>query len=648
MVSALSLLSSHAAFAASDDVEFYATASPNQVSFGDTVSWQIVLATGQDKRSNAKIDLPVMADFDIVGKSSSSQTHAVIGPSGFQVTNQTILNVTLMPKHVGSLTISPAKVDVAGTTYSTQPVIVKVLPPGSTPKPKAQAQHQPDPDPFQQFFGGNDPFGNMPGGNPGVDPFEQMMGEGGPPKDSDLFVRASLDKKQAYLGEQVTLSIYLFARVDVSGIENFKLPKLDAFWAEDIESPQQITGDVKTVNGVPYRMYLLKRRALFPLKAGKQTVDPVEVDVTTGLSIFGNGHKSHRISQTSEINVLPLPAGAPAGFDATNVGQWKVSAATNPLTQGPVQTTVGQPVTLDLTIEGAGNFKNLALPKLPVVHGLKFFDPTTTDKVNVAKGRFGGRRTLEYLVSPEQTGTFDIPPISFSYFNPATASYETSRTDPIQISVTAGNAVVAATGAGSVASATMSNPQAGANQLAPGLLRPLHFRGDLKAVGEPLSQRTYFGPLLLLPFGLYFLGAAFGKMREMAGRDDPNRRRRTAQGRARKRFKGAMALLESGDSGAYYGQVAKALNDYLTDKLGIAAAGLTRDDLSRYLRNAGADEQSVGSLLSALESCDLGRFAPGASDARRKVLEDAAAAVETLESQKLKRNASGASSEARA
>ena len=42
------------------------------------------------------------------------------------------------------------------------------------------------------------------------------------------------------------------------------------------------------------------------------------------------------------------------------------------------------------------------------------------------------------MASPEQTGSFEIPPITLSYFNPDSKSYETAKTSPLHIEVTAG------------------------------------------------------------------------------------------------------------------------------------------------------------------------------------------------------------------
>ena len=303
--------------AGAQDVEFYDTLNANEVQLGDVVILTVQIS-GNEEAVNAEFNIPQLFEFEVLTRHSSTSMRVSIANGQSNVVRSKVLTLSLQPKRTGTLHIHPIEATVGGRIYKTSELALKVDPADpsarrKTPPPQAQQQ----PDPFASFFGGQNPFQGATGDDDddgAQDPFGGMFGEGGPPRDSDLFLRATVDKKQAYLGEQVTYSIYLFARVDVSRVDNPKLPKLDAFWAEDLESPTNITGDVRTVNGVPYRVYLLKRRALFPLKAGKQTIDPVEVDVITGLSLFGNGHTAHRSAQALELNVLPLPAGAPAGF----------------------------------------------------------------------------------------------------------------------------------------------------------------------------------------------------------------------------------------------------------------------------------------------------------------------------------------------
>ena len=78
------------------------------------------------------------------------------------------------------------------------------------------------------------------------------------------------------------------------------------------------------------------------LKAGRITIDPVEVDVQTGFGLVLSGRKVHRSSQPITLEVLALPAGAPPGFESPNVGSWRLSAELAPTRQ----TQLGQPVTL--------------------------------------------------------------------------------------------------------------------------------------------------------------------------------------------------------------------------------------------------------------------------------------------------------------
>src|SRR5205814_8049097 len=110
-----------------------------------------------------------------------------------------------------------------------------------------------------------------------IDPFQDVH-----PQSRDLVLRASVDRERPFVGQQISYSLYLLARVNVSGIDKLQLPRLDGFWSEEIEAPQQLVQEARMIDGVPYRAYLLRKRALFPLRPGKVQIDPVEVEVMTG------------------------------------------------------------------------------------------------------------------------------------------------------------------------------------------------------------------------------------------------------------------------------------------------------------------------------------------------------------------------------
>ena len=57
--------------------------------------------------------------------------------------------------------------------------------------------------------------------------------------DSKIFIKAEIDKRKAYLGEQITLTYNLYKNVNAS-IEPFQIPEFPGFWLEDIYTPQRL------------------------------------------------------------------------------------------------------------------------------------------------------------------------------------------------------------------------------------------------------------------------------------------------------------------------------------------------------------------------------------------------------------------------
>ena len=60
-------------------------------------------------------------------------------------------------------------------------------------------------------------------------------GEAIDPKDA-FFIQAEVDKSEAYVGEQVTASWYLYTRGMIRDLDTLKYPALKGFWKEDIRN----------------------------------------------------------------------------------------------------------------------------------------------------------------------------------------------------------------------------------------------------------------------------------------------------------------------------------------------------------------------------------------------------------------------------
>src|SRR5215471_10116291 len=373
-----------------------------------------------DAPSGSSIQLPDLPTVETIGTSRGVQSSIRFGGGGPRVQQISTLTVRMRAQKAGKLVLPPAELHAGNSVYRAQPVTLTVKA-GHVPAP--QGTSRPAPDPF-----GLSPFGHDDEGDNPFDVFRRRQQAAG---ERDLFLRGELDKKEVYQGEQATLSLWIYARVDLSRVDAVTMPKLDGFWTEDVETPKELTSETRTIDGVPYRAYLLRRLALFPVKSGQREIGPVEADITTGF-LFA-GRREHRASQPLTLKVKPLPPGAPPGFQPSSVGSWTLGSE---LTSN--RTELGTPVTLRLTVEGRGNVKDLVLPHPGVPPALKLYDPTSTDKISNVRSRIQGRRTQEFLVLPQQTGTFEIPALELAYFDPETGRYERSRTSPLTLTVVPG------------------------------------------------------------------------------------------------------------------------------------------------------------------------------------------------------------------
>jgi BatD DUF11 like domain len=273
-----------------------------------------------------------------------------------------------------------------------------------------------------------------------------------------------------------------------------------------------------------------------------------------------------------------------------------------------VAVAVGQPVTFRLVAQGRGNVRNLALPKLGQIPGLRSYDATSNDKESIEEGQVTGTRTVEQLLVPERTGAVEIPSLSMDVFDPTQKTYRAVRTDPIRLEVHAGPA-----------NAPIGSQIPAQNLLAAGGLRPIRLRMSRASVEPPPWSDGWFWALLAAgPAGVAVVAGA-GRLRRALVRDPAEERVKKARRAARARLRGAETILEdqrrgNGSAADFHSEVARALTGYLTDKQGIAAAGLTREDLGRALLARGHPSGTVRAVLGVLDECDRARFAPGGSD----------------------------------
>jgi hypothetical protein len=88
-------------------------------------------------------------------------------------------------------------------------------------------------------------------------------------------------------------------------------------------------------------------------------------------------------------------------------------------------------------------------------------------------------------------------------------------------------------------------------------------------------------------------------------------RTRKANRTAVKRLKKAEKLLKEHKKEDFYEEVLRALWGYLSDKLNIPQASLTKDNVETELAKYGVGEELSNEFMEILHTCEFARYAPG-------------------------------------
>ena len=514
-------------------------------------------------------------------------TQMQIGGGQTVVQNDFTWHYELMvpPGARGPFTIAGARARVAGHEIKSNAVTVRVGSGPSAANPRRGGM--PPGFPFDMFGGGAAP----------QEPPAQSGGE--------TFVRVVADKTRVFLGEPVVVTWSLCSPQSRLNYNSTAEPRTDGFWTEDIPSTTprgQATQE--TINGRPYNVSTILHKALFPLREGKLTVTPLELEVAQ-VDLFGMAVRTQKLkSEAVAVEAVPLPReGQPPGFEASNVGQYTLAVHADRTT-----VAVGDAVTVTAEIKGVGNVRNVRLPTLAAPAGWKAYPP----KENVSldePGGVGGTKTLEVLLLPEGAGPVMLPALELPTFDPAAKRYVMLKSDPIRLEATGAaagaGAAPQAPGAPGAAEPTIENVITAA-------IRPIRARSRLgRDVGTTVLRSRAFGWLLFLPPFAFGLAVLFDRVRELLAIDTHRTRRRRMRSMVRKRLGAAVAHRDAGRATAFYIEIDRVLREVLAARLGRGVTGLPRDELSTRLSERGMPKDLTVRLLTELEACDQARFAPG-------------------------------------
>ena len=542
--------------------------------------------------------------------SQSSSTSFVNGKmtSSFQLT----YTFTLMPMEEGTFTIPPATIKADGDRVQSNGVRITVLPQDETNSSSTQASTR----------------------------SQQQSGAATNTQSDAVFIRTLVSKTKVHEQEALLLTYKLyFAGVDVAQFtNNTKLPDFTGFLKQELEQ-----GDIQTelehYDGRNYRTAVLYQTLLYPQHAGDIKIESALFEAVLRVqtrsqvrSIFDDFFGSYTnvtkplTAPGVTIHVQALPSPKPRQYSGA-VGAFSLN---HTLSQQTI--TANEALTFHVDITGTGNMKLIKTPALDWPDGFEVYDPKVTNKFKTTANGVSGTKSFEYLAIPRAAGDYTLPPLTFTYFDTSTDSYQTLSTPEYHLHIER-----------SATDATAATPTPSTTTTQTGLSRtPIAsdiryiYTGDIVPLSDTasvthLSLTTYAWAMLVIWLAGIVLFVIF--YRQIKANADVTKVRYKRAGRlARKRLKAAER------AGAGTDEIERIVLAYLSDRLSIPTSDLSVDTIVTVLREKNVPEDLVVETRDFLTNIQFARYAnsaPTSADKGSDILNKTFTLIDHLESQRI-------------
>lgn len=442
------------------------------------------------------------------------------------------------------------------------------------------------------------------------------------PADEELFIHVTANKKRVHEQEPVLITYKVYTLVELTQLDG-KMPDLNGFHTQEIKQPQQKAYHREEFHGRTYNCVTWSQYVVFPQMTGKlvipeitfqgivlhETRDPIAF-------ITGRGYEEERRTIKASgltIQVDPLPAHS--GEFSGGVGRFTITGQVN-----KNNIKAGDPVNIRLVVSGTGNLKLIKQPEVTLPQGWDKYDAKVTDKTHLTTNGVEGNMIYDILAVPRKEGKYTIPPVKMTYYDTNSNSYKTVQTQSFSMNVEPGNG----TGADEIADYTQKSSDD---------IRPLK-EGKVRLHNQ---EEFFFGSpwyivILLALLGIFVALLVMFRRTAIAHADVARMRGKNANKVANKHLKKANILMLANANTEFYDEVLRALWGYVSDKLNISVSQLSRDNIAERFSEHHVDEETIRMFISALDECEMERYAPGDTRGNmNKTYEAAMTAISRIE-----------------
>lgn len=544
---------------------------PRVISLAEAATLKLTFINLHPPQSPA---LPEIPGFDINYIGQESQVSIINGQQEQRLT----YNYRLFPKSSGQFRIGPFSMSVHGQNIDLDAINIEVLPPGAASD----------------------------------DNKSQRV-------DDLIFARVQLPRNEVFLQERFDIEISLYYRgVQLDrGVQFQNLPSTGL----NLEDLQEIGSTREAVGGEIYDVRRFRMRGT-ALTAGTFELAPMlRINVFVrrerprdpffgGFDAFFGRHETQTMivpTETMNVVIRPLPInGRPDTFGGA-VGKFDME-----LHVQPTEVNAGDPVTLTLRISGRGNFETISMPPINLGDDFRRYDPKL-----VASGR--DHKVFEQVFIPRIDTIKELPPVSFSFFDPELKKYQTIVRGPYPLLVKAGSS-----DAPLMVQAPSPLPQPDRAPLGIDIVdlkrNPGKWRSDAFISNDTVPVGLHALPILALAALL-----VIQRRRDKFNANASLRRRYQAPKSARAAIRAAEQAMGNGQTARFYESLWQAIADYVGHRCNLEAGQISPELIIIRLQSAGLKPEFLTRVRDLLAKCDEVRFAnadlPGEKDAMRSELQ---------------------------
>jgi len=420
---------------------------------------------------------------------------------------------------------------------------------------------------------------------------------------------AEVSNTNPYLNEAITVVYKLYVSNQVSITSNWReidSPKYADFWSQNLDQKGQLQIYEGQYRGEDYRYVVLHTAVLYPQKTGELSIEPltldVPIDVRSNRRDFFGRFMTTRVNKTISagrrtINVKPLPLeNRPEDFTGA-VGFFDFDSSIS-----RSELDAQESLEYSVTVRGEGNLKLFELPKPQFPNAFEVYEPARNDKISTRTSGMRGSVSEVYTLVPQNQGTYPLPPLSFSYFDPNLERYITKTTQDHIVSVINGPAQE---------SALQNNERADTNLVVVDTDRFSYIklqsdwlaRNPAPWFGTWAYWRWVLGLLIFLP--LWFVLSAIRNryLGDTASRDLRKRKRLIAQYLSQ-------AKAEQQNPTAFYAALERSLHLFLKAQLKLETSGLSKENIRALMTQRTLTQDAIDRLIGLIERCERARYAP--------------------------------------